>query len=106
MRLKSTQRNLYSEIKLWYSLQRCRYLALLALERIERVEQKHMRIIPKDIPVKMYNYKSQCRDKKRYVDKGKAKSAAGNFKQNTGNKYVAYLCGYCNYWHIGKEVLE
>jgi len=100
-----------SEIKLWYSFQNCRYRAVLACERISRQAEKdeeheRERIKPFPTPEKKFSYRTQCRDKTRHLTKRVASDMANNLKQSSGQRFNVYLCGYCNYWHVGKEIIK
>jgi len=100
-----------SEIKLWYTFQQCRYRGLLALERISRQEEKELdseqeKRKPFPTPEKKFSYRTQCRDKTRHLTKRVASDMANNLKQSSGQRFNVYLCGYCNYWHVGKEIIK
>ncbi len=107
MKLKS-KRSVRSEIKDWYRYQFSRYRGLLALESITRnnereeaAERDRIKKIP--VPVKKFSYRSQCRDKRRFLNKNDARREALVLQQRVRHPFNVYLCGYCNYWHVGKD---
>lgn len=47
-----------------------------------------------------------CNRKKAYPDEKFAKRVARRIRQERGANVVAYGCGRCGAWHIGREIAQ
>ena len=50
--------------------------------------------------VTRHPYRS-CERKIAYDSRATARDAASRLARDTGDKFCAYKCPYCEYWHVG-----